>query len=67
MRFLLDYELLSGVHDVMTSLRPQRAVRRVDEGDTAGVKSPALTWHRPGIRSGWPHYWPHQLFGSVLI
>ena len=37
MRFLLDDELLSGVHDVATSLRPQRTVRRVDEGDAAAV------------------------------
>jgi hypothetical protein len=37
MRFLLDDELLSGVHDAATSLRPQRAVRRVDEGDGAAV------------------------------
>jgi len=37
MRFLLDDELLSGVHDVATSLRPQRAVRRVEEDDAAAV------------------------------
>jgi hypothetical protein len=37
MRFLLDDELLSGTHDVVTSLRPQRAVRRVDEGDASAV------------------------------
>jgi hypothetical protein len=32
MRFLLDDELLSGAHDVATSLRPQRSVRYVDAG-----------------------------------
>src|SRR6266496_3217826 len=37
MRFLLDDELLSGVHDAATSLRPQRAVRHVGEGDGAAV------------------------------
>lgn len=37
MRFLLDDELLSGVHDTLTLLRPQRAVRHVDEGDTAAA------------------------------
>ena len=37
MRFLLDDELLSGVHDVATLFRPQRAVRHVDAGDGAAV------------------------------
>ena len=37
MRFLLDDELLSGVHDAVTSLRPQRAVRYVNEDDEAAV------------------------------
>ena len=37
MRFLLDDELLSGVHDVTTLLRPQRAVRRLDEDGRAAV------------------------------
>jgi hypothetical protein len=31
MRFLLDDELLTGVHDAVTSLRPERAVRCVQE------------------------------------
>lgn len=38
MRFLLDDELLSGVHDVATLFRPQRAVRRVDADDGAAVE-----------------------------
>jgi len=37
MRFLLDDELLSGAHDAATLLRPQRAVRRVDEDDAATI------------------------------
>ena len=37
MRFLLDDELLSGVHDAVTLLRPQRAVRHVNEDDEAAV------------------------------
>ncbi|HEY1704086.1 MAG TPA: hypothetical protein VGG75_30685 [Trebonia sp.] len=37
MRFLLDDETLSGVHDVTTSLRPQRVVRPVDAADVSGV------------------------------
>ena len=39
MRFLLDDELLSGTYDVATLLRPQRAVRRVDQTDAAAVMS----------------------------
>ncbi|MGH3198117.1 MAG: hypothetical protein ACRDNT_19865 [Streptosporangiaceae bacterium] len=39
MRFLLDDELLAGVYDVATVLRPQRAVRCVDEDDDAAVVS----------------------------
>jgi hypothetical protein len=37
MRFLLDDELLSGTYDVATLLRPQRAVRCVDESDGAAL------------------------------
>lgn len=37
MRFLLDDELLSDVHDAVTLLRPQRAVRHVNEADEAAV------------------------------
>jgi hypothetical protein len=37
MRFLLDDELLSGVHDVATSVRPRRAVRCVEEAGGAAV------------------------------
>jgi hypothetical protein len=37
MRFLLDDELLSGAYDVATLLRPQRAVRCVDEDDAAAI------------------------------
>jgi hypothetical protein len=36
-RFLLDDELLSGVHDATTLLRPQRAVRHVNEGDVSAA------------------------------
>jgi hypothetical protein len=43
MRFLLDDELLSGVHDVVTSLRPQRAVRCVADGGVAAVM-PTMTY-----------------------
>lgn len=37
MRFLLDDDLLSGVHDVATLFRPQRAVRPVASEDGAAV------------------------------
>ena len=39
MRFLLDDELLSGTYDVATLLRPQRAVRCVDESDAVAAVS----------------------------
>lgn len=39
MRFLLDDELLSGTHDVATLLRPQRAVRCVDQSDATAAVS----------------------------
>jgi hypothetical protein len=34
---------------------------------TGSQSGPALTWHWPRIRSGRPHYWPHQPFGAVRI